>query len=81
MIRDIDPQVRIAVLMPGPTELSVLLDDRMRDSGLAETDTRADPAKASADHEYVIVLERLRIRRRVPFKMPRIDLGKRGFFD
>ena len=49
VVRDVDPQVGEAVLVPRPADRVVLLVDRVRDPELLEPDRRADAPEAGAD--------------------------------
>ena len=53
VVADVDAAAGVAVLEPGAAGGRVLLDDRVRDAGVAEADAGEDARHAGADHHDV----------------------------
>ena len=51
VVADVDPRAGIGVLVPGPADAGVLLDDRERDAGLLEPDARQQSRLPAADDD------------------------------
>src|SRR5580704_1132817 len=71
MIRRIDAAAGIAVDIPGPAQLVVLLDDGVGDAEMAERDGKRDRADAAADDQHMVLFQHSVSRTLAPARLAR----------